>query len=102
MSGLPYDGTPPPDEARPIEPDALDRPLEEYTEPSALDRPLDDYRPPREEVPEHVQSLMGRMGKGRVYLLEESPAMVMMDDGERLRRDPVCSYSRWSNAVIVC
>jgi hypothetical protein len=66
----------------------LDRPLEEYTEPSALDRPLDDYNPPN-VVPEHVQSLMGRMSKGKVYLLEESPAVVVLDDGERLRRDPV-------------
>lgn len=95
-SGLPYDGTPPPDEQR-VNP--LDRPLEEptYTEPSALDRALDDYDAPgsrSREVPEHVQSLMGRMSKGKVYLLEESPAMVLLDDGERLRRDPVSRFSQ--------
>ena len=88
MPGLPYDGTPPPGEEIPAEVSALDRPLEEYTEPSALDRPLDEYNPTR-EVPEHVQSLMGRMSKGKVYLLEESPAVVMMNDGERLRQNPV-------------
>jgi hypothetical protein len=86
MSGLPYDATPPPEEH--VEPSGLDKPLEEYTEPSALDRPLDDYNPTN-VVPDHVQSLMGRMSKGKVYLLEESPAVVIMDGGERLRRDPV-------------
>lgn len=90
MSGLPYDGTPPPEEQRTIEPDALDRPLGEYTEPSALDRPLDEYNPTSSrEVPEHVQSLMGRMSKGKVYLLEESPAVVILDGADRLRKDPV-------------
>lgn len=84
---LPYDGTPPPEER--IEPSGLDRPLGEYDEPSALDRPLDDYNPSSNEVPEHVQSLMGRMSKGKVYLLEESPAVVMIDGEERIRRDPV-------------
>jgi hypothetical protein len=85
---LPYDGTPPPEE-RIDEPSGLDRPLGEYTEPSALDRPLDDYQPNSNEVPEHVQSLMGRMSKGKVYLLEESPAVIIMDGEERIRRDPV-------------
>jgi hypothetical protein len=84
---LPYDGTPPPEDR--TEPSAIDRPLGEYEEPSALDRPLDDYQPQSNEVPEHVQSLMGRMSKGKVYLLEESPAVVIMDDGERIRKDPV-------------
>lgn len=87
MSGLPYDGTPPPDE-RVAEPSALDRPLGEYSEPSALDRPLDDYEAPR-EVPEHVQSLMGRMSKGKVYLLEESLGVDNTGEDERIRRDPV-------------
>jgi hypothetical protein len=72
-------------------PSALDRPLGDYEEPSALDRPLEEYNPTR-VVPEHVQSLMGRMSKGKVYLLEESPAVILMDDGERLRRDPVSTY----------
>lgn len=92
MPGLPYEGTPPPEEQIQVEPDALDRPLGEYTEPSALDRPLDEYNPAHtssREVPEHVQSLMGRMSKGKVYLLEESPAVVVLDGGDRLRRDPV-------------
>jgi hypothetical protein len=89
-SGLPYDGTPPPEERR-DEPIGLDRPLGDYEEPSALDRPLDDYQP--NVVPDHVQSLMGRMSKGKVYLLEESPAVVIVDDGERIRRDPVSSCS---------
>jgi len=98
-SGLPYDGTPPPEERR-DEPLGLDRPLGEYEEPSALDRPLDDYQ--SNAVPEHVQSLMGRMSKGKVYLLEESPAVVIMDDGERLRRDPVScdSHERWIGLMI--
>jgi hypothetical protein len=88
-SGLPYEGTPPPStEATMTVPSALDRPLGDYEEPSALDRPLEEYNPTR-VVPEHVQSLMGRMSKGKVYLLEESPAVILMDDGERLRRDPV-------------
>jgi hypothetical protein len=90
---LPYDGTPPPEE-RIDEPTGLDRPLGEYTEPSALDRPLDDYQPNTNEVPEHVQSLMGRMSKGKVYLLEESPAVIIMDGEERIRRDPVsCRFA---------
>ena len=83
-SGLPYDGTPPPEDR--MEPSGLDRPLGEYTEPSGLDRPLNDYQP---VVPDHVQSLMGRMSKGKVYLLEESPAVVILDGEERIRRDPV-------------
>ena len=87
---LPYDGTPHPEE-RIDEPAGLDRPLGEYTEPSGLDRPLDDYEPNSNEVPEHVQSLMGRMSKGKVYLLEESPAVIIMDGEERIRRDPVSS-----------
>jgi hypothetical protein len=92
--GLPYDGTPPPEDRR-DEPSGLDRPLGDYTEPSALDRPLDDYEP---AVPDHVQSLMGRMSKGKVYLLEESPAVVILDGEERIRRDPV-SFDSWSEAT---
>jgi hypothetical protein len=87
-SGLPYDGTPPPEDRR-DEPAGLDRPLGDHTEPLALDRPLDDYQP---VVPDHVQSLMGRMSKGKVYLLEESPAVVILDGEERIRRDPVSFY----------
>lgn len=83
------------------EPSALDRPLEEYTEPSALDRPLEDYNPPR-VVPEHVQSLMGRMSKGKVYLLEESPAAIVVDGGERLRRDPVCPGLQFARSWLIC
>lgn len=63
-----------------------------------LDRPLDDYNPrprrrspgePPEPVPEHVQSLLGRMGKGKVYLMDESPGIIHHDGGLRLKRDPV-------------
>ncbi|WWC58762.1 uncharacterized protein I303_101306 [Kwoniella dejecticola CBS 10117] len=70
---LPYDGTPPPSS-----------PPREDENP-ALDRPLDDYTP---AIPDHVQSLMGRMSRGKVYLLEESPAILHLDGQEKLRRDP--------------
>lgn len=63
-----------------------------------LDRALDDYNPrqrrrsprePSEPVPEHVQSLLGRMGKGKVYLMDESPGIIHHDGELRLSRDPV-------------
>lgn len=82
MSGLPYDRTPSPQPA-PIDAGP--------SEPSALDMALDDYVPAEEPIPEHVQSLMGRMGKGKVYLLEESPAIVLVDGKERVRGDQVRS-----------
>jgi len=71
---LPYDATPPPS------------PLKSTAEPIALDQALDDYAP---AVPEHVTSLMSRMGKGKVYLLEESPAILHVDVDNRAARDPV-------------
>ena len=56
---------------------------------------LDDYVPTQEPIPDHVQSLMGRMGKGKVYLLEESPAIILVDGQERVRGDEVsCSPPR--------
>jgi hypothetical protein len=82
MSGLPYDRTPSPQPEAP----ALETAL---TEPSALDMALDDYVPAGQPMPDHVQSLMGRMSKGKVYLLDESPAIVLVDGKERIRGDPV-------------
>jgi len=82
MSGLPYDRTPSPQPETP----ALETAL---TEPSALDMALDDYVPAGQPMPDHVQSLMGRMSKGKVYLLDESPAIVLVDGKERIRGDPV-------------
>ncbi|WWC66215.1 uncharacterized protein I206_100116 [Kwoniella pini CBS 10737] len=69
---LPYDGTPPPSPPR-------------EEENPALDRALDDYTP---ALPDHVQSLMGRMSRGKVYLMEESPAILHLDGEDKLRRDP--------------
>ncbi|WVR06036.1 hypothetical protein IAU60_003064 [Kwoniella sp. DSM 27419] len=76
---LPYDATPPPASPR-AEPIEEDNP--------ALDRPLDEYQPPAAEVPDNVRSLMGRMSRGKVYLMEESPGILHLDGEERLRRDP--------------
>ncbi|WVW82483.1 hypothetical protein I302_104494 [Kwoniella bestiolae CBS 10118] len=73
---LPYDGTPPPR-------DSEEENIE--VENPALDRPLDDYQP---AIPDHVQSLMGRMSRGKVYLMEESPGILHLDGEEKLRRDP--------------
>lgn len=84
MSGLPYDRTPSP------QPEAEAHIAEAaLTEPSALDMALDDYVPAGQPVPDHVQSLMGRMSKGKVYLLDESPAIVLVDGKDRIRGDPV-------------
>ncbi|ORY34256.1 hypothetical protein BCR39DRAFT_517262 [Naematelia encephala] len=75
---LPYDRTPSPSrEEPPI--------VESSAEPSALDMALDDFEP---AVPTHVQDLLGRMGKGKVYLLEETPAILHVDGQERIRGDP--------------
>jgi len=76
--GLPYDGTPP-SESTPSP----------SREPSALDRPLSDH-PLDPPVPEHVKSLMGRMSRGKVYLLEESTGIIPADGENRLRGDPAC------------
>jgi hypothetical protein len=73
MPPLPYDATPPPSPPN-------------TTEPMALDQPLDDYTP---AIPEHVTNLMSRMGRGKVYLLEESPAIIHIDGVDRAARDPV-------------
>ncbi|ORX37432.1 hypothetical protein BD324DRAFT_651025 [Kockovaella imperatae] len=77
---LPYEGTPPPDEHPTL---GVETSEAQSTDP--LDRPLDDYRA---EVPDHVKSLMGRMSRGKVYLLEETPAIIHVDGEERVRRDP--------------
>jgi len=79
--GLPYDGTPPPE----------DPPLPPRDEPEALDRPLSDY-PYQPAVPDHVKSLMGRMSRGKVYLLEESTGIIHADDEDRLRGNPVSPF----------
>ena len=83
---LPYDGTPPPEE----------NPWPAAGPSDPLDRALDDYEP---AVPDHVKSLMGRMSKGKVYLLEESPAIIHTDGDERIRRDPVSQHGPTYNAV---
>lgn len=58
-----------------------------------LDRPLDDYRrPPKPEVPDHVKDLMGRMGQGKVYLLDETPAILHQGQQDRIRGDPVSGF----------
>ncbi|WVO24436.1 uncharacterized protein IAS62_005804 [Cryptococcus decagattii] len=64
---LPYDATPPPED----------------TLTSVLDQPLEDY--PTREVPPHVQSLMSRMSSSKVYLVDESPAILHLDGQARLR-----------------
>lgn len=84
---LPYDATPPPSPPRDIETMQVDA--------DPLDRPLDDYKP---AIPDHVQSLMGRMSKGKVYLLEETPAILHMDTELRVKGDPV----RTALAVFIC
>ena len=78
--GLPYDGTPPPeDSVAPGPPRAED----------LLDRPLEDYRA---APPAHVAQLMGRMSRGKVYMLDETPAIIHVDDGRRVRGDAVSIY----------
>jgi hypothetical protein len=62
-----------------------------------LDRPLDDLIQQGSSsssgpIPEHVKSLMGRMSQGKVYLLEESPAVVIHNE-ERVKGDPVSEHS---------
>ncbi|RXK39258.1 hypothetical protein M231_03478 [Tremella mesenterica] len=75
--GLPYDGTPPPEDTPII-----------AGEPQGLDMALDDLPRQSKEIPEHVKSLMGRMSKGKVYLLDESPAIVHHTGDQRIRGDP--------------
>ncbi|ODO05947.1 hypothetical protein I350_05008 [Cryptococcus amylolentus CBS 6273] len=77
---LPYDATPPPQSPPPA---PQDDPMDG---PAGLDLALDDYAPP---VPSHVQDLMARMSRNKVYLVEESPAILHVDAmKERVRRDP--------------
>jgi hypothetical protein len=71
----------------------MDQPLTD----DPLDRPLDDYRPP---VPDHVKELMGRMGQGKVYLLEDSPAIIHVDAEAKVRGDPV--GPSWSRSRVEC
>ncbi|BEJ10908.1 hypothetical protein CspHIS471_0103300 [Cutaneotrichosporon sp. HIS471] len=95
--GLPWDA----DDSGPTAPPPAPAP-EQTTEMDVdmlLDRPLDDFPArrsggrdrqgePREPVPEHVQSLVGRMGKGKVYLAEESTGIIHHDAERRIARDP--------------
>ncbi|KGB79062.2 hypothetical protein CNBG_4900 [Cryptococcus deuterogattii R265] len=74
---LPYDATPPPEDTLPPAPAPAPR-LE------ALDLPLDDC--PRGP---HVQSLMSRMSSSKVYLVDESPAILHLDGHARLREPAV-------------
>ncbi|WVQ76998.1 hypothetical protein IAR50_006677 [Cryptococcus sp. DSM 104548] len=77
---LPYDATPPPQSPPPVPQD------DPMGGPTGLDQALDDYAPP---VPSHVQDLMARMSRNKVYLAEESPAILHVDAvKERERRDP--------------
>lgn len=89
MPPLPYDATPPPSppstESMTIDPPAP----EEEPSIDILDRTLDEYRP---AIPDHVQALVGRMSKGKVYLLENSPAIIHTGDQQRTRGDPVSCF----------
>lgn len=80
-TGLPYDGTPPPESATP-----------QTAIESSLDRPFSEHSL-EPQLPEHVKSLMGRMSRGKVYLLEESTGIIHSNDGDRSRGDPVRPYS---------
>jgi hypothetical protein len=80
--GLPYESTPPLEEPS----------ISASADP--LDRPLSDYHlsstSTTDQVPEHVKSLMGRMGRGKVYLADESPALLHVGGKEeRIAHDPV-------------
>lgn len=57
-------------------------------EPTLLDRPLDDA------VHSRAGELLGRMGTGKVYLLEESPALLHLNENEL---KPVRDASRSHN-----
>ncbi|WVO16897.1 hypothetical protein L204_104583 [Cryptococcus depauperatus] len=72
---LPYDATPPPEAAHPE--------VAAPQGPQGLDQALDDYDP---AIPDHVKSLMGRMSN-KVYLMEETPAILHMDGEKRLKKD---------------
>lgn len=89
LGGLPYD-----DSAAAAAPDVAPTTTEVDGDHPMLDRALDDYpmggeERKREPVPEHVQSLIGRMGRGKVYLAEESPGIIHHDAERRISRDPV-------------
>lgn len=75
---LPYDATPPPDAAPSLASHSPPR------APSPLDRALDDFPPPA-----HVQSLVSRMSAAKVYLVDESPAVLHLDGHARLREPPL-------------
>lgn len=76
---LPYDATPPPGDTPPA------------PHLAALDQPLDDHPA---AVPPHVQSLMSRMSSAKVYLVDESPAILHLDGHARLREPAVRRLAR--------
>lgn len=84
MAGLPYDRTPTPEPAPQPEPSSSTQ-----NGPAGLDMALDDYIAQPPAISDRARDLMGRMGKGKVYLLEESTAIVNVDGKERIRGDPV-------------
>jgi hypothetical protein len=112
MSGLPYERTPSPG---PSTTAASANPLasllskvsttaqEQAPAKSAdidIDRPLDDIvveaaNANASVIPRHVQDLMSRMGKGKLYMLDESPGILHVDSGERIRGDPVSQCFTW-------
>jgi hypothetical protein len=81
MPALPYDATPP---TSPPQDDMAT----EIPSINPLDRALDDH-PSNAPIPEHVQALMDRMSKSRVYLLEETEVTTIPRAQRRLRGDPV-------------
>lgn len=84
MAGLPYDRTPTPEPAPQPGPSTTT-----YDAPAGLDMALDDYINQPPQISDQARDLMGRMGKGKVYLLEESTAIINLDGQGRIRGDPV-------------
>lgn len=89
-TSLPYDRTPSPPES-PSQPPQDSK----ITRIDPLDQPLDSYTQP---IPSHVQSLLGRMGQGKVYLLEESPAILMTNSEGRIKNS-VGSLRSWARGL---
>ncbi|WVQ82732.1 hypothetical protein IAT38_004864 [Cryptococcus sp. DSM 104549] len=87
-SYLPYDATPPP-ESRADDGMQVDEPLPTASGVPNLDMALDDYPTPENPIPDSVKTLMGRMSQNKVYLMEESPAILHMDGEKRLRNPKI-------------
>lgn len=66
-----------------------------------LDRPLDDFPlgddnnrgSRREPMSASANDLMKRMGRGKVYMADESPGIFFNDGEQRISKDPVGSTS---------